>query len=244
MINQTQLKQINKEYNIYILFVVSVASLSIICNLIMGVEVHLPIYFTTLTVPASALFYVLTFMICDIVAEIYGFEKAVRVTVYNVIAQAITCGIVFSLITFLPAKIDHQSESIMYFFTLMSREFISSTLALIAAKTLNDFFIVYLRDKLAGRFFGIRTILSTVVGEVVMLEVDYNYSFHGLKSAWNIQQLIWSAMAYKLIAAIILAVPAVIIANKLRKVIILTVPPRGTERGYFIKSFFKAFKIW
>ncbi|WP_119344007.1 VUT family protein [Facilibium subflavum] len=244
MINQTQLKQINKENNIYILFVVAVASLSIICNLIMGVEVIIPVYFTQLTVPASALFYVLTFMFCDLVAEIYGFEKAVRVTVYNVIAQAITCGIVFALLNWLPANIDKQSESIMYFFTLMSREFISSTLALIAAKTLNDFFIVYLRDKLAGRFFGIRTILSTVVGEIVMLEIDYNYSFRHLKSPLEIQKLIWSAMVYKMIAAVLLAFVAVHIANYLRKNIILTIPPRGSERGYFVKSFFKAFKIW
>ena len=244
MINQSQLKQINTENNIYLLFVVLVVSLSIICNIIMGVEVHVPVYFTVMKIPAAALFYVLTFMICDIVAEIYGFEKAIRVTVYNVIAQAVTCGIVFSLLYILPAHIDKQNESIMYFFTLMSREFLSSTLALIAAKTANDFFIVYLRNILAGRFFGIRTILSTVIGEIVMLELDYNYSFHGLKSWSHIQVMIWSAMTYKMLAAIVLAVPAVIIANYLRRIIILTVPAKTNERGYFIKSFIKAFKVW
>jgi len=60
MINQSQLKQINTENNIYILFIVLVVSLSIICNIIMGVEVHVPVYFTVMKIPASALFYVLT----------------------------------------------------------------------------------------------------------------------------------------------------------------------------------------
>ena len=226
------------------LCVVSVASLSIICNIIMGVEVHIPLYFTVMRIPASALFYVLTFMICDIVAEIYGFEKAVRVTVYNVIAQVITCGIVFFLVYLMPASMDRQSESIMYFFTLMSREFLSSTFALVAAKTVNDFFIVYLRDLLARRFFGIRTILSTVVGEIVMLEIDYNYSFRGLKSWADIQILIGSAMIYKTIAAIILAFPAVLIANYLRRIVVLTVPAKKKQRVYFIKEFVKAFKVW
>ena len=84
----------------------------------------------------------------------------------------------------------------MYFFTLMSREFLSSTVALIAAKTANDFFIVYLRNVLAGRFFGIRTILSTVIGEIIMLELDYNYSFHGLKS-WSAEMLSRATFAVK-----------------------------------------------
>lgn len=109
-------------------------SLSIICNLIVGVEVEFS--WLPYAVPASALFYVFTFMFADIVAEIYGFEKAVRMTVYNIIAQAITCGIIFLLIHCLPANIDEQSESIMYFFTIMSREFFSSTIALITARTI------------------------------------------------------------------------------------------------------------
>lgn len=239
--NITQYKQIHKEFNIYILFVVSLVSLQLICNLIIGVEVK--IYSFAIT--ASALFYALSFTLSDLVAEIYGFEKAVRATVYNIYSQIIFCGIAFVVVHFLEVNFAGEgAQSVNYFYNLIAREFFSSTLSLIAGKTANDLLIVYLGRKLLWRMFALRTIFCTICGEVVMLQIDYNITFFGHKSPLHIQQLILAAMSYKLIAAVLLAYPATYVATQLKKKVSLTVPQRAGNRPSFLLSFFRAFKLW
>jgi len=240
-VNITQYKQIHKEFNIYILFVVALVSLQLICNLIIGVEVK--IY--TFTITASALFYALSFTLSDLVAEVYGFEKAVRATVYNIYSQIIFCGIAFVVVHYLePTVSDEGAQSVNYFYNLIAREFFSSTLSLIAGKTANDLLIVYLGRKLLWRMFALRTIFCTICGEIVMLQIDYNITFFGHKSPLHIQKLILAAMSYKLVAAVLLAYPAAYLANHLKNKISLTISRRAEERPSFLRAFFRAFKLW
>jgi uncharacterized PurR-regulated membrane protein YhhQ (DUF165 family) len=84
-LDEFAVQQVNKEYQIYFLFVVFIISLQLICNTIE------PIILTigTFKIPASAVFYVLSFAISDVITENFGFKLAVRATVLNVIAQLI-----------------------------------------------------------------------------------------------------------------------------------------------------------
>lgn len=202
--------QVNKEYQIYFLFVVFIISLQLICNTIE------PIIFTfgMFKVPASALFYVLSFAISDVITENFGFKLAVRATVLNVIAQLIYCGIA-AIVFIVPKQYQatQAADSFQYIFHFLSFELWSSILALLISMIVNDYLINRLKLLFLGRGFWWRTIVSTVFGEIVMLNIDYNVTFFGTKNFAEIQYLILGAMIYKVMAAFVLALPAAALSN-------------------------------
>jgi hypothetical protein len=105
------------------------------------------------------------------------------------------------------------SDSFQYIFQFLSLELWSSILALLISMITNDYLINRLKHLFLGRGFWWRTIVSTVLGEIVMLNIDYNITFFGHKSFSEIQYLIFGAMSYKVLAAFILALPAAALSS-------------------------------
>lgn len=210
MLEESAAIQINKEYQIYFLFVVFLISLQLICNTIEPIILTLGKF----KIPASAVFYVLSFAISDIITEVFGFKLAVRATVLNVISQLIYCSIA-ATIFLVPKSFQtlHAAESFQYIFHFLSLELLSSISALLIAMIANDYIINRLKLIFLGKGFWWRTIISTVIGEIIMLNIDYNTTFFGEKSLLEIQYLIFCAMAYKIIAAVVLALPVAMLAK-------------------------------
>jgi len=208
--SKLDITQLNKEYQIYFMFVVCLISLQLICNTIE------PIIFSfgILKIPASAIFYVLSFAVSDVITENFGFKLAVRATVLNIISQFIYCGIA-TAVFLMPKKFQttDAADSFQYIFHFISLELISSIVALLIAMIANDYIINRLKLVFLGKGFWWRTIVSTVTGEIVMLNIDYNITFMYEKSFSVIQQLIFSAMIYKTIAAFILALPIALLSK-------------------------------
>lgn len=220
-INESAIYQVNKEYQIYFFFVVFLISLQLICNTIE------PIIFSFgfFRIPASAMFYVLSFAVCDVITENFGFKLAVRATVLNVISQLIYCGI--ATIVFLAPKqyqAAHAADSFQYIFNFLSLQLLSSILSLLVSMITNDYLINKLKLIFLGKGFWWRTIVSTVLGEIVMLNIDYNVTFSREKNFLEIQYLIIGAMSYKVLAAFILSFPATILSNYIGKNVFLLKP--------------------
>lgn len=212
--------QVNREYQIYFVFVVFIVSLQLICNTIEPIVFS----FGAFKIPASAVFYVLSFAISDVITENFGFKLAVRATVLNVLAQLIYCGIA-TLVYLVPKEFQgaQASDSFQYIFQFLSFELWSSILALLISMITNDYLINRLKMLFLGRGFWWRTIVSTVFGEIVMLNIDYNITFLGHRNFAEIQYLILNAMGYKVLAAFILAAPAAALSNYI------------SQRVYFLK---------
>lgn len=215
------IEKIHREYQIYFLLVTILIGLQLICNTIEPL-----IYsFGYLKIPASALFYVLSFAISDILTENFGFKLAVRATVFNVISQLIFCGIA-SIIHFIPDKFHAPGfdENFRILPHYLSLELIGSIVSLLAALIANDYIISRLKIIFLGKGFWWRTIVSTIIGEVIMLNIDYNLVFYGQLNVFEIQRLIFSSMIYKTIAAFILALPSAILSDHIAKYIYILKP--------------------
>lgn len=212
--NDLVVNQINNEYQIYILFVVVLISLQLICNTIEPIIIRYGIF----KIPASAIFYVLSFAIADILTENFGFQLAVRATVLNVISQFIYCGIATIVYLYpLNTQSFYTQESYQYIFHFLSLQLLSSIFSLLIAMIANDYLINKLKLLFLGKGFWWRTIVSTIFGEIIMLNIDYNITFWGDKSRIEIQQLIIIAMFYKTFAAFILSFPSAFISNYISK---------------------------
>jgi uncharacterized integral membrane protein (TIGR00697 family) len=214
--DDTAVLQVNKEYQIYFLLVVFLISLQLICNTIEPII----FIFSGFKIPASALFYVFSFAVCDIITENFGFKLAVRATILNVIAQLTYCGIA-TMVILIPkeyqADSSHASESFQYIFHFLSLELLSSILSLLISMVTNDYLINKLKLIFLGKGFWWRTIISTILGEIVMLNIDYNITFLDKKNLIEIQHLIFNAMSYKVLAALFLAFPSAILSSRIGK---------------------------
>jgi uncharacterized integral membrane protein (TIGR00697 family) len=185
-------------------------------------------------IPASAIFYVLSFAISDVIAENFGFKLAVRATVLNIISQFVFCGIAAIVYTLPKELISQQaSDSFNYIFHFVSLELASSIISLIIAMTLNDYLVCKLKHLFLGKGFWWRTIVSTVIGEITMLNIDYNITFLGDKTILEIQQLIFSAMIYKISAAVILAPLITMLSNVIGDRVMLLKPIMNVPTSLF-----------
>lgn len=230
MISISRTNQLAREYQIYFFLATCIISIQLICNTIE------PIIFTTgwFSIPASAIFYVLSFAISDIITENFGFNLAVHAVIFNIFAQITYCGIaaVVSSMTQING-IFHAGVSIHHTFHFLTLELISSTLSILVSMIANDYILNRLKFIFLGKGFWWRTIFSTAIGEIVMLNIDYNITFYGTKSFFQIEHLILNAMAYKVIAAFVLAVPADQISRFIAKRIFILTPANHSSRGLF-----------
>lgn len=213
------INQINKEYQIYFLLVTMLVSLQLICNTIEPIIVSIGVF----TLPASAVFYVLSFAISDILTENFGFRLAVRASLFNAIAQFIFCGIA-TAVYFLPKEFESSKyfDGFSYLFHFISLELIGSVFSLLISMIANDYIIDKLKHIFLGKGFWWRTIVSTIIGELIMLNIDYNITFFAKRNFIEIQKLIINAMEYKILAAFILAIPSSMISKKINKNVTLT----------------------
>lgn len=228
-IDELAIYQVNREYQIYFVFVVFLISLQLICNTIEPIILSVGHF----RLPASAIFYVLSFAICDVITENFGFKLAIRATVLNVIAQIIYCGI--AAIVFLIPKEYQGIEAAMSFRTIfhfLSFELVGSVLALLVSMITNDYLINRLKFIFLGKGFWWRTIVATVMGEIVMLNIDYNITFFSVKSMLDIQYLILGAMIYKTIAACVLSLPATLLSEYVSQKVYILKPNMNIKINY------------
>lgn len=95
------MKKNNK--NLMLLSMLFVVSL-VIANVVTAkvIETGIPLFGTTITIPGAALCYAITFLITDIVGEIWGKEEADRIVRYGFIGQVVAT-LLIVLTQFLPA---------------------------------------------------------------------------------------------------------------------------------------------
>lgn len=229
-LTESALTQVNKEYQIYTLLTVALISLQLICNTIEPVVLQISLF----KIPMSAIFYVISFAICDVVTENFGFKLAVRITVLNVISQLIYCGIAATI--FLVPEQFHTMQSEEYFHTLfrfLSVELLSSIASLLIAMIANDYIINKLKLVFLGKGFWWRTIVSTLIGEIIMLNIDYNIAFLGKQNLLEIQHMIFSAMTYKTLAAFLLALPATLLSRYISSRVFILKPNMHEKPVFF-----------
>lgn len=223
------INQIQKELKIYTLSVVALCSLQLICNVLEPGKINLYFFF----VPTSALYYVISFVISGIIVEEYGFKMAVKATYYNVISQIIFCGIAFVTLQFLKPTYTSYGVKVSqdYFFHFLSLELFGSLLSLVVSKVTTEYIVEKLRSFLILSPFWIRLTIATIIGEIVMLNIDYNITFFKSKNIHEIEFLVLGAMVYKTIAALLLSYPATIIKNIISKQVVL-LKDNSTNKRY------------
>lgn len=132
-----------------------------------------------LTLTGGFLIFPISYIINDCLSEVYGFNKA-RFAIF--LAFALNLGFVLTaqLVKILPeVEYGTAQEHLDYLFNADLRITAASMLAFLAGSLLNARVLVKMKEK-SGKRFGVRAIVSTVVGESVDSLVFFPIAFMGV----------------------------------------------------------------
>lgn len=186
-----------------------------------------------LTTDAGTLIFPLTFLLSDVITEVYGFKHARR---------TIWCGFLFNLLFILYGTIvihmpnpDYPTHNEM-FNTLLKTNFIiifASCFSYLLAEPLNSFVMAKLKIKTHGRYLGIRFLLSTIFAACVDSFVFSVVAFYGTMSNANLLRLIITMWFIKVIIEFFGLPISIRLAKKLKQSEKLDIYDKNTKFNLF-----------
>jgi len=164
----------------------------LLCSNLIGVHkvsyVNLPFYGEYIY-GAGVLFFPISYLFGDILTEVYGYARS-RKVIWVGFAALIFASLMSFTITQLPAAktmSTEQQAAVNLIFGQTPRIVLASLLAFWIGEFVNSFVIAKIKVLMAGRFLWVRTISSTILGEIADSQIFYPVAFFG---TWSNDQLI------------------------------------------------------
>ncbi len=133
----------------------------------------------SLPVSVSVLYFPLTFVISDVLTEVYGYACAKR-TLWIVMASSITAGVFYKLAVILPSPaIFDGAEAYTRVFGVVPRILLGGWIAVFAGETANNYVLARMKVLTGGKWLWTRTIGSTLVGQGVNTLLFYVIGLYG-----------------------------------------------------------------
>lgn len=178
---------------------------------------------------AGTLIFPLTFLLSDLITEVYGYKHARR---------AIWCGFLFNLLFIVYGQIVIHLPSPTYstnnsiFDALLStniRIIFASAISYFCSEPLNSFVMAKLKIKMQGRYMGIRFISSTVVASGVDSAIFSVLAFYGAMSNSNLMALILTMWFIKVLIEVLGLPISIRLTKKLKKLEQLDIYDKRTQ---------------
>lgn len=151
----------------------------------------------------GALLFPLTYILGDVIAEVYGFRRTRRVIVMGFALSALAA-VTFWVVQLLPPAADyaHQAafEAVLGF---VPRIVVASLLAFLTGQLLNAYVLVAIKRRWGERHLWIRLLGSSVVGEAADTLVFCTIAFFGVLSGAEFLNYLLVGYVYKLAVEVI-----------------------------------------
>lgn len=164
----------------------------LLCSNLIGVHkvssVNLPFYGEYIY-GAGVLFFPISYLFGDILTEVYGYARS-RKVIWAGFGALIFASLMSLVVTNLPAAKTmsiEQQNALNLIFGQTPRIVLASLTAFWIGEFVNSFVLAKIKLWMSGRFLFVRTITSTIFGEVADSLVFYPIAFYGL---WSNEQLI------------------------------------------------------
>ncbi|MCF6775233.1 queuosine precursor transporter [Thiotrichales bacterium 19X7-9] len=169
---------------------------------------------------ASLFIFPLVYLLSDIVTELYG-RKAARFLLYITLICECLFDVGLSLIIQLPSPSTfHTQNAYDHVLGALARVYWGGLIALIISALVNISIMSFLKKKLAGKAYSIRSFSSTMIGLILFTTIGYFIWFYGIESTATIIELILVSLLSKLIVVIIMLIPITLLIKILKKRII------------------------
>ncbi|MBS1793766.1 MAG: queuosine precursor transporter [Acidobacteria bacterium] len=171
----------------------------LLCSNLIGVQkvssIHLPFY-GEYVYGAGVLFFPISYLFGDILTEVYGYARS-RKVIWAGFGALIFASVMSLVVTYLPLPVDvpaatmqgnlEKQKAIEMIFGQTPRIVLASLTAFWLGEFVNSFVLAKIKLLMSGRLLFIRTIGSTVAGEIADSLIFYPIAFYGV---WTNDQLV------------------------------------------------------
>ena len=180
-----------KTYRYYDLIMAAFVTV-LLCSNLIGVHkvsvVHLPFYGDYIY-GAGVLFFPISYLFGDILTEVYGYARS-RKVIWAGFGALIFASLMAFTVTLLPTASTMEPEkqrALEMIFGQTPRIVAASLLAFWLGEFVNSFVLAKMKLLTKGKFMWLRTIGSTIFGEIADSLIFYPVAFYGI---WSNEQLI------------------------------------------------------
>lgn len=160
---------------------------------------------------AGVLIFPVSYIINDVIAEVYGF-KAARRLIWTGFGMNLLMVIVFQLAILIPAPEWYDGTAFASVLSNTPRLLFAGLIAYVIGSWINAVVISKMKVKTEGRGFGLRAIISTLLGELVDSCIYIPLAFIGNIPLEAIPEMICLQVAFKtLYEAIVLPLTHIIV---------------------------------
>ncbi len=165
-----------KEYKLLTLFLVLNVSFQILSDMTAGKIID----FFGYGVPVTIIYFPVVYIISDAVTEIYGYTKAKRVAQYTLFASVLVACFTQLMWAVPPAYFFENNDAYKTVFAIVPQVVVGARIAAYFGDMSNNYVLAKIKIWTKGRFLPLRTILSTVVGELVDTSIFYVIGLAGI----------------------------------------------------------------
>ncbi len=156
---------------------------------------------------ASLIVFPMIFLLSDMITELYG-KKISRFFLYCGIAVEFIFDCIFSKIVYLTSPSTfHLQAAFTNVIGTLPRIFVGVFIALFVSSLINIFLMSYWKEKLLKKSYSLRSLFSSLTGELVFVIIGYMIWFYGVKPIPEIIQLMIVSFVTKILFTLILVWP-------------------------------------
>lgn len=145
----------------------------------------------------GAITFPLTYVLGDVISEIYGFKAAKRAIKLGFIVSVIAC-VVFWIVGMAPIGPGYQNqEAFITVLGFVPRIVIASLSGYLIGEWLNSYVLVKIKEKWGEKQMWVRLVSSTIVGEFADTLVFCTIAFVGIVSGWDFINYVIVGYIYK-----------------------------------------------
>lgn len=202
----------NKKQKIYYyLSVISIVAV-IIANFMAGRLIMIG----SIQLPASILVFPITFIVGDVLSELYGFKPTLRVICLGFIANFVAVLMCYIATLFRAPAGWGLSEAYSAVFSFTPRVLAASLVAFLVGGTLNSLIMVVMKKQTKGKFLWLRTITSTIAGEFVDSFIFCTIAFVGILDFKTIMYMVLIQASLKVAYEVVFTPIVYLCKNKLK----------------------------
>nr|WP_137676587.1 queuosine precursor transporter [Parerythrobacter lutipelagi] len=185
---------------------------------------------------AGILFFPVSYVIGDILTEVYGYQRARRCIWVGFAAMVFMAFMSFVVVALPPADSWDGQAAYESVFGQVPRIVLASILAFWAGEFVNAFVLAKMKVWTAGKALWSRTIGSTVFGQAVDSAIFYPVAFLGVWDTRDVLLVMVTNWALKVLWEAVLTPVTYLVVSKLKRAEGIDIYDTGTNFSPFAKS--------
>lgn len=165
----------------------------------------------------GAVLFPLTYVLGDVLAEVYGFGRARRVIIIGFVMSAVA-SLTFFVVQLLPPAPGYENqEAFEAILGFVPRIVLASLVAYLVGQLLNAYVLVSIKKRWGERRLWVRLLGSSIVGEAADTAIFCTIAFYGVLTGWDFVNYLVVGYAYKMLVEILflpLLYPAIAAVRK------------------------------